>query len=84
MAKKSALGKGLGALLSDAAEEAKPRGTASSALQEELKLCDIRPNPNQPRTVARVGLFNQGYRHRATHHREGSGRREVRDCCRGT
>ena len=26
MAKKSALGKGLGALLSDAAEEAKPRG----------------------------------------------------------
>lgn len=51
MAKKSALGKGLGALLSDAAEEAKPRGTASSALQEELKLSDIRPNPNQPRTV---------------------------------
>ena len=42
MAKKSALGKGLGALLSDAAEEAKPRGTASSALQEELKLSDIR------------------------------------------
>ena len=51
MAKKSALGKGLGALLSDAAEEAKPRGGASSALQEELKLSDIRPNPNQPRTV---------------------------------
>ena len=51
MAKKSALGKGLGALLSDAAEEAKPRGMASSALQEELKLSDIRPNPNQPRTV---------------------------------
>ena len=51
MAKKSALGKGLGALLSDAAEEAKPRGTTSSALQEELKLSDIRPNPNQPRTV---------------------------------
>ena len=51
MAKKSALGKGLGALLSDAAEEAKPRGTVSSALQEELKLSDIRPNPNQPRTV---------------------------------
>ena len=37
--------------MSDAAEEAKPRGTASSALQEELKLSDIRPNPNQPRTV---------------------------------
>ena len=51
MAKKSALGKGLGALLSDAAEEAKPRGMASSALQEELKLSYIRPNPNQPRTV---------------------------------
>ena len=32
MAKKSALGKGLGALLSDAAEEAKPRGTVSSAI----------------------------------------------------
>lgn len=50
MAKKSALGKGLGALLQDAAEEAKPRG-GSSAMQEELKLSDIRPNPNQPRTV---------------------------------
>ena len=50
MAKKSALGKGLGALLQDAAEEAKPRG-GSSALQEELRLSDIRPNPNQPRTI---------------------------------
>ena len=50
MAKKSALGKGLGALLQDAAEESKPRG-GSSALQEELRLSDIRPNPNQPRTI---------------------------------
>ena len=49
-AKKSALGKGLGALLQDAAEESKPRG-GSSALQEELRLSDIRPNPNQPRTI---------------------------------
>ena len=30
MAKKSALGKGLGALLQDAAEEAKPRGGSSA------------------------------------------------------
>jgi putative parB-like chromosome partitioning protein len=51
MAKKSALGKGLSALLQDAAEEVKPRGGTSSALQEELKLSDIRPNPNQPRTI---------------------------------
>lgn len=51
MAKKSALGKGLSALLQDAAEEVKPRGGTSSALQEELRLSDIRPNPNQPRTI---------------------------------
>lgn len=50
MAKKSVLGKGLGALLEDAAEEAKPRGGATSPMQEELKLSDIRPNPHQPRT----------------------------------
>lgn len=48
MVKKNALGKGLGALLQDAAEEVKPR--KGSSLQEELALEDIRPNPNQPRT----------------------------------
>lgn len=56
--------------MSDAAEEAKPRGTASSALQEELKLSDIRPNPNQPRTVfdeeALQELASQQATHRAT------------------
>lgn len=51
MAKKSALGKGLSALLQDAAEEVKPRAGVSSASREELRLSDIRPNPNQPRTV---------------------------------
>ncbi|KIO42532.1 MULTISPECIES: ParB/RepB/Spo0J family partition protein [Sanguibacteroides] len=50
MAKKNALGKGLGALLQDAAEEIKPRGGSGSSMQEELKLSDIRPNPHQPRT----------------------------------
>lgn len=51
MAKKNALGKGLGALLADAAEEVKPREGTVSAMQEELQLSDIRPNPHQPRTV---------------------------------
>lgn len=51
MAKKNALGKGLGALLADAAEEVKPREGTVSAMQEELRLSDIRPNPHQPRTV---------------------------------
>ena len=51
MAKKGALGKGLGALLQDAAEESRQRGEALSAMQEELSLEDIRPNPHQPRTV---------------------------------
>lgn len=50
MAKKNALGKGLGALLRDAAEEIKPRSGSGSSMQEELKLSDIRPNPHQPRT----------------------------------
>lgn len=58
MAKKNVLGKGLGALLQDAAEEVKPRG-ASSAMQEELKLDDIRPNPNQPRTVFDEDSLNE-------------------------
>ena len=49
MAKKSVLGKGVGALLASATSEAKPRGI-HSFVQQELKLSDIRPNPNQPRT----------------------------------
>lgn len=49
MAKKSVLGRGLGALITDAAEDAKPRLEAVAAIQE-LKLEDIRPNPFQPRT----------------------------------
>ncbi|CCZ09815.1 MULTISPECIES: ParB/RepB/Spo0J family partition protein [Culturomica] len=49
MVKKSALGRGLGALITDAAEDPKPRVQAVSAIQE-LQLEDIRPNPFQPRT----------------------------------
>ncbi|MCC8174434.1 MAG: ParB/RepB/Spo0J family partition protein [Odoribacter sp.] len=49
MAKKSALGRGLGALITDAAEDAKPRAEAASAICE-INLEDIRPNPFQPRT----------------------------------
>lgn len=49
MVKKSALGRGLGALITDAAEDPKPRVEAVSAIQE-LPLGDIRPNPFQPRT----------------------------------
>lgn len=49
MVKKSALGRGLGALITDAAEDPKPRVEAVSAIQE-LRLEDIRPNPFQPRT----------------------------------
>lgn len=49
MIKKSALGRGLGALITDAAEDAKPRGEVVAAMQE-LRLDDIRPNPFQPRT----------------------------------
>lgn len=49
MVKKSALGRGLGALITDAAEDPKPRAEAMSAIQE-LDLDDIRPNPFQPRT----------------------------------
>ena len=50
MAKKNALGKGLSALLEDAAGQVKPMEAAVSTMQDELKLCDIRPNPHQPRT----------------------------------
>lgn len=49
MVKRSALGRGLGALITDAAEDPKPRTEAVDAIQE-LKLEDIRPNPYQPRT----------------------------------
>ena len=85
MAKKSALGKGLGALLSDAAEEAKPRGMASSALQEELKLSDIRPNPNQPRTVFdEEALQELASSIKAIGIVQPITVREVRDSCRGT
>lgn len=49
MAKKNVLGRGLGALISDAAEDAEPREVIVSAMQE-LRLADIRPNPFQPRT----------------------------------
>lgn len=49
MVKRSALGRGLGALITDAAEDSKRRSEAVAAIQE-LKLEDIRPNPFQPRT----------------------------------
>lgn len=49
MAKKNALGRGLGALIADAVEEPMPKEVVVSAMQE-LKLSDIRPNPFQPRT----------------------------------
>lgn len=49
MVKRSALGRGLGALITDAAEDAKPRVETVAAIQE-LNLEDIRPNPFQPRT----------------------------------
>lgn len=49
MAKKNALGRGLGALIADAADETQPVVAAVSAIQE-LRLSDIRPNPFQPRT----------------------------------
>lgn len=49
MVKRSALGRGLGALITDAAEDPKPRTEAVAAIQD-LRLEDIRPNPYQPRT----------------------------------
>ncbi|MDE5638570.1 MAG: ParB/RepB/Spo0J family partition protein [Odoribacter sp.] len=49
MVKRSALGRGLGALITDAAEDPKPRTEAVAAIQE-LRLEDIYPNPYQPRT----------------------------------
>ena len=49
MTKKNVLGRGLGALIADAAEEPVTREIVVSAIQE-LNLADIRPNPFQPRT----------------------------------
>lgn len=49
MAKKNVLGRGLGALIADAADEPVVQKTSASAIQE-LNLADIRPNPFQPRT----------------------------------
>lgn len=49
MAKKNVLGRGLGALIADAAEEPVTKEIVVSAMQE-LNLADIRPNPFQPRT----------------------------------
>lgn len=49
MAKKNVLGRGLGALIADAAEEPVTREVVVSAIRE-LNLTDIRPNPFQPRT----------------------------------
>lgn len=49
MAKKNVLGRGLGALIADAADEPVSREVVVSAIQE-LNLDDIRPNPFQPRT----------------------------------
>lgn len=49
MAKKNVLGRGLGALIADAADEPVVQNTSASAIQE-LNLADIRPNPFQPRT----------------------------------
>lgn len=49
MAKKNVLGRGLGALIADAAEEPLAREVVVSAIQE-LNVTDIRPNPFQPRT----------------------------------
>lgn len=48
MAKKNVLGRGLGALIADAAEDPVKKEIVVSAMQE-LALEDIRPNPFQPR-----------------------------------
>lgn len=50
MVKRSVLGRGLGALITDAAEDPKPRLAETVSVMQELKLEDIRPNPFQPRT----------------------------------
>lgn len=50
MVKKNALGRGLGALITDATEDSKSRSQSVVAAMQELSLVDIRPNPFQPRT----------------------------------
>lgn len=49
MAKKNVLGRGLGALIADVAEEPVAQDVVVAAIQE-LNLSDISPNPFQPRT----------------------------------
>lgn len=49
MVKKNVLGRGLGALIADAADEPMPKEVVVAAMQE-LELANIRPNPFQPRT----------------------------------
>ncbi len=49
MAKKNVLGRGLGALIADAADESAVGEIGMSAIRE-INLADIRPNPFQPRT----------------------------------
>ncbi len=49
MAKKNVLGRGLGALITEANDEPVTKEVVVSAMQE-LNLADIRPNPFQPRT----------------------------------
>lgn len=49
MVKKNVLGRGLGALIAEAANDMEPKEVIVSAMQE-LNLADIRPNPFQPRT----------------------------------
>lgn len=58
MAKKNVLGRGLGALIADAAEEQMPREVVVAAMQE-LNLTDIRPNPFQPRTEFAEEALNE-------------------------
>lgn len=49
MVKKNVLGRGLGALIADAADEPMPKEVVVAAMQE-LEIANIRPNPFQPRT----------------------------------
>ncbi len=58
MAKKNVLGRGLGALIADAAEEPVAKEIIVSAIQE-LNLADIRPNPFQPRTEFNEEALNE-------------------------
>ncbi len=58
MVKRSALGRGLGALITDAAEDAKPRTEAVASILD-LKLEDIQPNPFQPRTEFDEAALNE-------------------------